>query len=303
MRRLGGNKHLVYHMDFFPDSSHFVTIGGKSSALWIWDLRKPDKPEKFQLKKPDPPDKVMMLDGVTVTHDNQIVATMRVADIANWYWHRFCFVSWPSQKYRSVKAKQFTFELCTAKKRTVLLKSGGINTDEPPAWWNFKEKQVWHTPKIPKNDDANYRISDDLNYVVYFEEHMAGVWSTAREKWVEIESFEWEVNNAIFSPSGKYVLMVCADSIYYIYETATFTQISDPIEIDTDFASPQFTPDDRKILIPSKGAVHIFDVQTSEEITSYDFKVGDINALKISDDGLMYAVSGKKKEIVIADLE
>ncbi len=299
MRRLGGNKHKVYSMDFFPDSSYFVTIGGTSKAIWIWDLQKPDKPKKYQLKKPSPPAEMYVLQDVAVTYRNEIVFPISgdtgtdegVTD-------SMAFLAWPSGEFRTIKSERYVGSFRLAKKRSVL-----VTDTESPKWWNIDSELQWESLDIQLGYSNKMIPNNNMDLFALNRLSQVSLYQVSEKKWTTSHDFRYTVWDVIFSPSGKYLLVNCINRYFQVFETATFTPVGKEIKLEGDFAKPAFTHDDRKLLIPAKGNIHIFDIQTSEELVCYNFEIGNLLAMKISDDGLMYAVSGEKKEIVIADLE
>ncbi len=170
-------------------------------------------------------------------------------------------------------------------------------------WSPFGSELTWENLDLGLEWFERLLPSDGLEWFVRLRGFEVSTYNTVTKTFSNVKRFEPSPPEINFSPSGKLFVLSRSYNKFQVYETSTFEPIGTEIELSPDQANPQFTPDDRRLLISSQGAIHIFDTQTSEELGCYDFKIGDIVALKISDDGLMYAVSGTSREIVVADLE
>ncbi len=304
MIRFKGQKHVVYHMDFFPDSSNLVTIGGSSTAVWLWNLKDPKKAEKYQFPKLPTKDKFDRLLGVVVSHENEII--VRVSVYENYRTSQlrveqqmYC-ISWPNRELRIVP---FNLNMWPRQITTAMSRSWLATDARYCRWCPIDSKLKWESFDFDVKSGEKVSGSDNLEWFAQFDYFEVRTYHRPTKTFSDDRSFEHEIDGVIFSPSGKYFVVNGNSQYFQVFETATFKPVGQEIVVDASFTAPQFTPDDKKLLITSDHTVRIYDVQTSEELASYDFNIGRIVAMKISDDGLMYAVSGENKEIVVADIE
>ena len=104
------------------------------------------------------------------------------------------------------------------------------------------------------------------------------------QTWVELEE-SVSVNSACISLDGTRIAAVFANNTLCIYDTTTGEVILPPFKVDKNPSSVIFSPDGK--LVASGGqALQLWNVQTGEEVESYDIEV---YSLAFSPDGTCIA--------------
>ncbi len=106
-----------------------------------------------------------------------------------------------------------------------------------------------------------------------------------------------------FSNSGDYLAINSFLKAIEVYDMRETNPSKMRLDFDDKVTAIQFAPDGRNLLVACDNLIHVIDIQTGAEKTCFDFKIQTILALKISDDGTMFAVSDKTGTIIVVDID
>lgn len=145
-------------------------------------------------------------------------------------------------------------------------------------------------------------ISDDLNWFCIVSEQTVFVQHVN----ISVMSFSFlveTVNSLVFSSSSRYLACISSSKYVQIYHLESQEPFGSKIELNQSVSFLEFMPDDRNLLVVCGSIIYVIDTQTGAKKAFFDFRMRSILALKISDDGTMFAVSDKTGTIIVADTD
>jgi len=307
--RLYKHRSHTTSLDFFPDGSHLVSSAMTGKVIWLWDLRRGGQPKKITPPKIEGRKSAMQIHELFVGAQNQIIFNHIYLEKNRYHT--------PVRVYDTESEAITQFELLgTAtislfKKRTILRQTEhfeGLNR-----FIDFDGIEIEPKMELPKQVWIN-AISNDLQLCAYNS-------SANREELQIVNCLGHQIistiafkdhyrKNVEFSPSGSYLLVREINHVE-VFNTSNGQRIGERLDITAvlpnsehnDQIYCQFTPNEKYLIVYHGSHILIIDWQNNILKNSYDFEIGIIVTLKISDDGLTLAASGNKKEIVVIDLE
>jgi WD40 repeat protein len=111
------------------------------------------------------------------------------------------------------------------------------------------------------------------------------------------------VRRLAFSPSGKQ-LGVVLDGMLRVWDVKTATSLWDVEDAKANAIDLSYHPDGNTIAVArSDGAAVFLDAQSGKLQKRYDWKVGQLNSIAFSPDGLTCAAGGEKGQVIVWDVD
>ena len=117
------------------------------------------------------------------------------------------------------------------------------------------------------------------------------------QTWDDFEKEPVSVMEACISLDGTRIAAVFADKTLCVYDAITGEAILPPFEVDKNPRSVIFSRDG-KLVATGGNALRLWNVQTGEEVESFDI---DVHSLALSPDGTCIAVGCKGRDIDVED--
>ncbi len=289
-------------LDFFPDGSHLVGVGGTGLAVWVWNIQEKRLVEKISLKemaiKAHPN---FFLENVAVLPENRIVAQAgfrqllvckwpNTDDIQNLQWDDH-YPTW----MRPVFGNSAIFCHFTGSRKFQLL-----NYDEDGV------EQFEHLEAKVGYSSIGFRgdVSRDRKHIITGMNAGIVVSQTSAPHEILANLYMGYVAlSAEFNPTGDQFVVVF-DKHAQVFQTLGGEPCCDPLKHTRKVQRATYTPDGRRLLTATTdGQLHIWDAQTYQLLTSYDFDVGHVKTFCVSSDGLTVALGGEGYEVIVMDLD
>ncbi len=299
MIRLTKQRHCIWYMDFFPDSSHFVTIGANRRMIWVWDLQNLQDIYKHRIRPQRFCRTVDKLEWTWVTQNHEIIYPLTSFAVRpQRRMHSLQFLDWQTKKLHSIPLADHHTRYGLAKNRTALVYRHGQQH-----WFSLDKPSEINLFTEYSTKARNFYYSDNLEWIAFRRGSYLSFFNQQDPSLSGDILFDRYVYDVAFSPSAEYVLVDLEGQSYQVYHTLTREPIGPRIDLVREEARPKFSLDEKYIFIGSQGVLHIIDWRLGITKSQLDFQIGEIQMIKFSDDGLTVALAGGDKQIVIFDLE
>lgn len=307
MIRLSKHRSHTTSLDFFPDGSHLVSTAMSGKVIWLWDLRNGGQPKKITPPKVPARVKPLHVQTIFVGAQNQVI--FNHVYFEDGQYHSPVRMYEPSSGEIAEVSNSFFTIMTLHKNRTVVKQKefyGNVHR-----FWDITSGEGWR--------EENWGTFGSLQAISNNLQLRAFQNSKSENR---LQFINWPENQVVteiavkhywgtfrFSDSGKYFLHVF-DEEMTVLNSSTGKPVSEVISVKKmsnmaqhGFSTLEFTPDEKYLIAAIKNNILLIDWQKGTLKSSYDFEIGNIVTLKISDDGLTLAASGDKREIVVVDLE
>lgn len=298
MIRITQQRHIVSGMDFFPDGSHLVTVGGQSRAIWIWNLQNPEKPKKHMVKFPEGTIWIHNFLEIFVSNKDEIICPLLISSMDGSLKRILYLVKRPEGTHRIVDVGT------TYSHHNLVLNRSCIVSLQTPQNWRLIDNLDQSVPlKVEAVNPHSIWISPNREWVAHRGPGAVRfVNQDDPQKSMSIPTADF-ISEIHFSPSSEYVVLSCFGTRYEIYQVSTQKLAGPKLEYRNFSCFPEFTPDERRLLIGSGSVLQNIDWRTGSILSEYDFQGGNIRSLKISDDGLVVALNCLTAQLIVADLD
>ncbi len=303
MLRLKDGRQNLASIDFSPDGRFLAAAPSHASrGVKVFELAKP-KQKPILVKHPLIQDaaRVSTCMRVNFTADNMLIVPTEIA--GHWTLGAgISVISWPDSElvYRiPVSATAFLLYYQIVNQRKTIV----VPSIDEIAYWDIANTTNWRQLVYTATYLQDSIISSDMRWYTSSESQSRVYINYVNSNFLSFSILQRENNAINFSPSSRYLAFASGTGEIQIYSLESRKPFGSLINFPFHVSCLMFTPDDRNLLAICDNLVYIFDVQTGAEKARFDFQIGRILALKISDDGTMFAVSDESGIIIVVDID
>lgn len=319
MIRIETGRDNLNHLDFSPDGRFLLATPPDSKLrIPIFDLSRSVETPTFVFHPKIHWRRVNSLLIACFTNQNDLVASVSTSSDRRY----ISVFSWPAGKIKHLhevhgRGPINYFELSDERKCVTQIQdfaTGYWSPDVSIDYWKIGTSGLANLARLG-SQKSWFLVSKNLNWYVTVSNSGDVSVQNTRSIFSSFYFTESSIVQLLFSPSSNYLVSLFASEpqsgtspyFFQVYSLQERKSLGSRYQLKLISRQPitlvAITPDDRNLLVVQDNLIYVFDLLTGVEKTCFDFGLESILALKVTDDGTMFAVTDSRGTIIVTDID